>query len=77
MSDLHAWRDRIKSEQATAQNPRGIHPRVWLMGHHKKNTALKKDKDVTRRKIAALEAHIERTGDKTPHSYISKLQATL
>lgn len=53
-----------------------IHPRA-SGGGKKVNTSKKPSRSVLERKIAAVEAHIERTGDKTPHSHLSKLRERL
>lgn len=72
---IHGLRVRIASEKA--RQPGSIHPRGRMDNGKYKNTCAKKDKDVTRRKIAAIQAHVERTGDRVPMQYLNKLQASL
>lgn len=55
-----------------------IHPRVYHTDGVKLNTNRKKNKDVTKRKIANMEAHLERhPRDASTQRHISTLQATL
>lgn len=61
-----------------AENDKGIHPRVYFNDGAKKNTMKKKTKSVTERKIAAIEAHLERhPTDGTSQSHVAKLRGAL
>jgi len=62
------------------ENPKqeSIHPRVYFSDGVKKNTRKAKNKDVTKRKIAAIEGHLERQpGDSYAQRHLSKLQGAL
>jgi hypothetical protein len=66
-----------RTKDAQAKQPGSIHRRGRMGDGRYTNTCAKKDKDVTRRKIAAIKAHVERTGDRVPMTYLNKLQASL
>lgn len=61
-----------------APKAESIHPRVYRGDGVKKNTCKQKNKDVTRRKIAAIEGHLERhPGDGRSQQHVSMLRGTL
>lgn len=56
-----------------------IHPRVYYSREESrvKNTMKRKNPDVTKRKIAAMEAHLEKhPKDTSTRNHINKLQST-
>jgi ribosomal protein S15P/S13E len=56
----------------------GIHPRVRFNDGAKKNTCKQKNKDVTKRKIAAIEAHLEvHPNDRHSQSHVQALRGAL
>lgn len=62
-----------------AMKQESIHPRAYYPREESrvKNTMKRKNPDVTKRKIAAMEAHLEKhPNDTATKNHISKLQST-